>query len=44
MLLNSLSSILLPSLVGKGLIAGGYYIGAVGWAVGPLELDSNLLI
>ena len=29
LLLNLLSSILLLSLVGKGLIAGGYYIGAI---------------
>ena len=44
LLLNLLSSVLLLSLVGRGLIVGGRYIGAVGWAIGPLELDSNLLI
>ena len=42
--LNLLFSILLPSSAGRGLIAGGRYIGVVGWAVGLLELDSNSLI
>ena len=41
---NSLSSTLLLSSVGRGLIVGGYYIETIGWAIRPLELDSNLLI
>ena len=44
LLLNSLSSILLPSLVGRELTAGGYYIGAIGWAIRLLESDSDLSI
>ena len=42
--LNSLFSILLPSSAGRGSTAKGHYIGAVGWAIRPLKLDSNLLI
>ena len=44
LLLNLLSSILLPSSAGKGLIVGGYYIGVIGWAIRLLESDSDLLI
>ena len=44
LLLNSLSSTLLLSSAGKGLIAEEYYIGAIGWAVRLLKLDSKLLI
>jgi hypothetical protein len=55
-LLSTLLSILLPSLVGRGLtigVGGGFYEGAelytesdavARWAVGPLEFASDLLI